>query len=127
MIQSKFISSILDLLLEGDEAGMNARRQLDFLTDNTYTYTTLGVFITFDHTEGIEPFRMEAGNINIDGVIIDSPELDYGATAMVVITNGLVDYLEIWARGAAYPERDLAHYTLTQVWEGSPGREIRVA
>jgi len=61
----------------------------------------------------------------LNGVEIESSELELGAEAMVIIKNGLIDYLEIWSYNGEYPEKELTSYTLTQQWIGSPGRQIK--
>ncbi len=126
MIKSKFISDILDLLLDGDALGQNARPQMKFLTDKEYNYTGVGLFVNFGHSDGIEQFRLRTDKIRINGVEIKSSEFDIGAEAMVEITNGLIDYLEIWSYSGEYPKKELTSYTLTQGWTGAPGREIKV-
>ena len=42
MIKSKFISDILDLILDGD-----VRNQKDYLTEKDYEYTGVGLFVNF--------------------------------------------------------------------------------
>jgi hypothetical protein len=126
MIKSKYISDILDLLLDGDDLGQKARFQIDFLTETNYTYTGIGVFVKFSHDDGIEQYTLKTDHTVINGVEIKSTELDIGAEAMVFISNGLIDYLEIWSYNGEYPARELTSYTLTQGWANAPGREIKV-
>lgn len=126
MIKSKFVTDILDLLLDGDALGQSARLQMDFLTEHEYTYTGVGLFVNFTHANKIEQFRLETDTTIINGVEIKSPELDIGAEAMLHITNGLIDYLEIWSYSGEYPTKELTGYTLTQIWPGAPGREIKM-
>ena len=45
MIKSKYIYNILDLLLDGDDVGILARKQIEFLTENDIEYTGGGVVI----------------------------------------------------------------------------------
>src|ERR1041384_5216115 len=118
MIKSKFISDILDLLLDGDDLGQKARSQINFLTDKEYKYTGVGLFVGFGHLEGIEKFRLRTDKTRINGLEIKSSEFDTGAEAMVEITNGLIDCLEIWSYGGEYPTKELTSYTLTQGWTG---------
>lgn len=126
MIKSKLIADILDLLLDGDTLGTDARHQLAFLTDDEYNYTGVGVFVTFGHADGIERFKLTTDATRINGVEIISPEVDIGAEAMVEIKNGFIDYMEIWSYSGEYPTEELSTYTLTQAWPGSPGRQIKV-
>lgn len=122
MIQSKYIADILDLLLDGNDLERKARFQIEFLTDSDYTYTGVGLFVGFSHAEGIEQHRLDTNKAIINGVEIKSSEFEIGAEAMIVINNGLIDYLEIWSYSGEYPKKDLTNYTLTQNWSGSPGR-----
>ena len=124
MIKSKYISDILDLLLDGDDLGKKARLQVDFLTEKNYDYTGVGLFVSFDHSEGIEQYRLEADKIIINGVEIKSTNLEIAAEAMVHISKGLIDYLEIWSYNGVYPTAELTNYRLTQSWLKEHGREI---
>lgn len=126
MIKSKYISDILDLLLDGDDVGKSARPQIAFLTDANYNYTGVGLFVTFKHAHGIEQYRVSTEKNMINGVEIRSNELDIAAEAMASLNNGLIVYLEIWSYSGKYPTEELTNYTLTQSWNGSTGREIRV-
>ena len=49
MINSKFILNILDLLLDGDQEGILARPQINFLTVKEQIFTGPGTFIFFLH------------------------------------------------------------------------------
>lgn len=118
MIKSKYILDILDLLLDGDDLGRSARLQIDFLTEENYNYTGVGLFVIFDHASGIEQYRIKTENAVINGVEIKSAALEIGAEAMVSINNGLIDHLEIWSYSGNYPAKELSNYTLTQAWTG---------
>jgi hypothetical protein len=124
MIKSKFILEILDLLLDGENDGLMIRRQLDCLTDENYNYTGSGLFVTFLHNDNNSTKRIQKDNLVLNGVLIKSSELEIGADATIFITNGIIDYLEIWSQSGDYPKRELADYILTQVWEDSPKRQI---
>jgi hypothetical protein len=124
MIKSKFIIDILDLLLDGDNDGLMIREQLDYITDETYKYTGSGLFVTFSHSDSISTKRIKKDNLVLNGVLIKSSELEIGADATVFITNGIIDYLEIWSQSGDYPKRELMDYVLTQVWEDSPKGQI---
>jgi len=124
MIKSKFILEILDLLLDGDNDGLMIRRQLDCLTDENYNYTGSGLFVAFSHNDNISAKRIQKDNLVLNGVLIKSTELEIGADATVFITNGIIDYIEIWSQSGDYPKRELTDYVLTQVWEDSPKRQI---
>ncbi len=126
MIKSKYVSDILDLLLDGDEVGRKARRQVEFLTEKSVLYTGVGVFVSFDHSDGIEEFKLSDDNSVINGVEIGSADLEIGAEAMVHTINGLIDHLEIWSYSGKYPDREFTNYILTQGWLNGQGRKIEV-
>lgn len=126
MIKSKFIKDILDLLSDGDSFGESIRRQVDYLTEKEYIYTGGGLFVNFSHTDGIEKFKTDDEELILNGVIIKSKEIEFGAEATVFCAKGLIDYLEIWSHDGVYPKIELRTYTLTQEWTGSSGRQIVV-
>src|ERR1700678_2466380 len=98
MIASRFILNILDILLNGDEFGTAIRPQIPFLPDAEYDYTGVGVFVTFYCDKGIDKYEMTGEKrIVLDGVTITSPELKIGASAILFINEGVVDFLEIWS------------------------------
>lgn len=125
MLKSKFISDILDLILDGDEAGIKAKSQIQFISESDYEYTVAGVFVGFQHENGIEKYRCEKNDLILDGVEIKSPELEIGANCTLFFSDGIIDNLEIWSYGGDYPKSDLTKYELTQVWENSPQKTIK--
>ncbi len=125
MLTSKFISHILELLLEGDEDVMNAKSQIQFIANIDYQYTRSGVFITFENRPGIEKYRCYKNNLVLDDVEIKSPQLEIGANCILFFKNGLIDYLEIHSFGGDYSDTELSTYELTQVWVSSPKRIIK--
>jgi hypothetical protein len=125
MLKSKFIADILELLLDGDSYGIKTKPQIDFITESDYEYTGNGVFIGFEHTNGIEKYRFEEVDLIIDGVEIKSSELEIGANCTLFFSNGIIDNLEIWNYGGTYPNTELKDYELTQIWEGSEGKKIK--
>jgi len=124
MIKSKYIYDILDLMLDGDEEGFAARRQLPYLTEDEFEYTDSGVFIWFSHGQGIETFRIQPEDLVLDGVFIEGPN-HIQADAILFFADGKIDYLEIFCHQGDYPASDLKRYTLTQIWEDSYGRTIK--
>jgi len=129
MISSKFIFDILDMLLDGDEAGKALRRQVDYLTDTEYDYTGIGLFVTFQPSQGILKYKCEEERIVLDGVSITSTELGIGASAIIFATNGVITTLEIWSYDGEYPRKELSNYVLKQegtfgaaCWEMSAGQ-----
>lgn len=124
MLKSKFITDVLELLLDGDNDGIKARSQIKFITESDYEYTGSGVFVGFEHQSGIEKYRCEKNNLILNGVEIKSSELEIGAKCSLFFKNGLIDYLEIWSCDGIYPQTELTKYELTQVWENSPRKKI---
>ena len=124
MIKSRFIQDILALLLDGDKEGMETKRQIDFISESKFDYTGAGVFISFDHSDGIEKYKAEKPDLILNGVTIKSPELEIGADSTLFFKNGLVDYLELWSFDGVYPKNEILEYELTQEWKGSPMRKI---
>ncbi|MFC3811427.1 hypothetical protein [Lacihabitans lacunae] len=127
MIKCKLIANILDLLLDGDNDGLTLRNQINFLTDTRYNYTGAGVFVTFSHSDQISKYKLERHELVINGVDIKDEAGNIDADAQVFVKNGLIDYLEIWSRTGDYPDKELDNYTLTQVWDKSPSRQIKKA
>ncbi|WP_055437654.1 hypothetical protein [Lacinutrix algicola] len=126
MLKSEFISNILELLLDGDKEGIDAKLQLEYLTESDYEYTGSGVFIGFEHKNGIEKFKADKSDLILDGVRIKSTELEIGADCTLFFKNGLIDNLEIWSFSGNYPKKELSDYELTQEWKNSPDRKIIV-
>ncbi|MFB9865218.1 hypothetical protein [Rufibacter immobilis] len=123
VIQSKYIRDILTLLLDGDPEGLAAKKQLDYIRENKSNYTGAGVFVSFEHLQGIVSYKTENKELILDGVIINSPELNIGAIATLFFKDGLADYLEIWSYDGEYPEKELRNYELKQEWNESPNRK----
>ncbi|MPM45737.1 hypothetical protein SDC9_92428 [bioreactor metagenome] len=48
MVKSKYISDILNLLLNGDNEGLLARNQLPFITEENFDYTGGGLFVRME-------------------------------------------------------------------------------
>lgn len=53
MVKSKYISDILELLLDGDEESLLAKSQLPFITEKDFSYTGSGFFVDFTHSKEI--------------------------------------------------------------------------
>lgn len=85
MIKSKYISTILELLLDDGIDGIKAKSQIKFLTDIEYDYTGSGVFVMFKHELGIKNPISESEKIVLGGVIIEStePELRAGCNSFL--------------------------------------------
>jgi hypothetical protein len=124
MIKSKLVLNIIDLLLETDEHESSLRKQLNFLQESQVEYTGAGAFISFESSEGIEDFRIPKNSAIINGVKIESSELNIGGEACLFISEGIIDYLEIRSYDGSYPKHEPIDYVLTQIWENSPRRKI---
>ncbi|WP_242927680.1 hypothetical protein [Pontibacter vulgaris] len=125
MVKSQFIKDILTLLLDGDKEGVEAKKQIDFLTESKIDYTGVGVFISFKYEKGIEKFKATKSDLILNGVTIKSPILKRGADTTLFFKDGLIDNLEIWSFDGEYPQKELNEYELKQEWEGSPRRDIK--
>jgi len=124
MINSKYISDILDLLLDGDNEAIAVRPQLKYLTDSKYDYTGSGLFVTFSHSDGIEKHKYSKDDLVLLGVKITTSEYAIEADGSVFLKNGFIDNLEIWCYKGDYPQKDLTKYTLSQAWNNSPAKQI---
>ncbi len=116
MIKSAFIHDILMSLLDGDDYYKAIRPQINFISDDSYEFTGVGVFVSFIYIDEIFKHKIKDENIILTGVEIKSSELEIGATATLFFKDGIIDYLEIWSYCGEYPERELADYTLVQQW-----------
>ncbi len=124
MIKSKYISDILELLLDGDAERLVARPQLAFITEENFDYTGGGLFVKFLHSDGIANHKVFKSDLILNGLKIQTTEYPIEADATLFFTDGLIDYLEIWCYLGDYPKQDLIKYTLTQIWENSPNKTI---
>lgn len=125
MIRSKFVASIVDLLLDTHPQENSLRQQLFCLEESEIEYSGSGAFISFAYSERIKPLLVSDTLERLGGVKAESPELGDGAEASLVIDHGIIDYLEIWCYAGPYPEYELQDYTLTQMWHTSPGKVIK--
>ncbi len=115
MLKSKFISDILTLLLDGDEKGISASKQIPFLEESDYEYTGSGVFIGFSSSTSIHEFIVSTKDkLILEGVKIESPELEDGANCILFFKDGIIDFLEISSRSGNYPKKELSKYKLIQ-------------
>jgi hypothetical protein len=126
MIKSAFILNILDLLLDGDKEGKAIRPQIEYLTESEYDYTGVGLFLNFQKTEEILNYKYPEDRVILDGVTITSPEIKIGASAILFLNSGIIDYLEIWSYDGEYPRKELTSYVLKQEGTYTTGRQITV-
>jgi hypothetical protein len=125
VINSKYISDILELLLDGDEETLYARQQLPFITEKSFNYTGGGLFVNFTHSDEIINYKI-SNNLLLGEVKIQTTEFPIEADATLFFKDGLIDYLEIWCYSGDYPKQDLTKYTLIQIWENSPNKIITI-
>ena len=112
MVRSKYITDILEHLLDGDDAGLSAKQQLHFITEENLEYTPSGLFVTFAHSDGIAEHKVADEDLILDGVEIHSTEFPIQAHAFLYFSNGIISLLEIWCYLGNYPVHDLKEYTL---------------
>ena len=122
MINSELINDILDFSLEGEQFEDELTQQVEFLSIKEEEYTGTGLFVHFNHTEGIEKFRIETDgkNLNVDGKSTDRIEkvelinkhINIQADTCIHLTDGLIDCVEIWNKLGSYPESELLTYEL---------------
>lgn len=115
MITNQFIADILDLVLDEQGDGLALRKQIPFLIEDEHDYTGMGVFISFAHHDGIEPYKLSNDrSIELNEVDIKSSDLATGGSAVVHVNEGVIDCIEIWAHDGNYPDQELSDYTLSQ-------------
>jgi hypothetical protein len=124
MIKSTYIADVVDLLLDGAVDADACRPQIELLSDTIYGYTSGGAFVSFSHHDDIAQYKSRDKNCVLDGVKITSTDFEFEADATLCFRNGIIHNMEITCKQGSYPRRDLTKYTLTQVWDGAPGREI---
>jgi hypothetical protein len=117
MIRSQFIRDIISLLLDGDDEYILIRKQADWITEENFKYTGHGVFVHFKLEEQALKYRLDMKDFWLNGVLIKSDEIDIAAEAIIDVSKGLINYLEIWSYGEMYPRKDPDHYVLEQQWK----------
>lgn len=124
MIKSNFIADVVDLLLDGDADGIEARPQIALIADTLFGYTSSGLFVTFSHPENISPYKCAKDDLVLKGVKITSVQFQVEAEATLYFKKGIIDHIEISCSRGNYPRQDLPSYTLTQIIAGLPGKQI---
>lgn len=136
MIKSQLILDVFDLLFDDFEHEENLRNQIPFLTENESVHTGIGLFINFKNENGIEDYKIPIENtehkdvngkaiLGINGVEMKNNELKIFADIDVQITDGIIDYVQIWNKiGKDYPIHEPTKYELKQVWVNSKNRKI---
>ena len=132
MIHSKLILDIFDLTFDGYESADLVRSQLPFLTEKRFDRTGVGLFINFNHEKEANNYQVQTKkstdiekNEGVDerltGVEITNESLKIMALADIVLTDGIVDYIEILNyNGEDYPIEEPKHYELYQMWLEPP-------
>lgn len=114
MIQPAFIRDIIYTITEGVEAAPLLRSQIEQLSVKEIEYTQTGCFISFE----IPPKQLLERKIDrdliLDGLLINSVELEKGAEAILYITSGLITDLELWCLSGKYPQKELTNYSLSR-------------
>jgi hypothetical protein len=123
MINSLYIQDILLLLIDGHKDEFNLKHQIQLLNDNEYTYTGAGLIVSFNYSNSIDKYKIDIDEI-LNGVSIESSELECGAYANLFFDNGMISYLEIFSNSATYPEKMFNDYVLSQDWLPNSGRKI---
>jgi hypothetical protein len=125
MIDSELIIDILDFTLESEECVEQLTNQMEFLSIKEEEYTETGLFVHFNHAEGIEKFRIETDgkNLNVDGkstyriekLELINKHINIQADTCVHLTDGLIDCVEIWNKVGSYPKAELVTYELKRL------------
>ena len=129
MIHSKLILDIFDLMADGYEFAGLLLGQIPHLTEAKFDHTGLGLFVTFSHNSEVESYRIladfngttkkEGVNSRLNGVEMRNEALGILADADIVLTNGIVDYLEVFNKiGEDFPLEIPKNYELHQIWLG---------
>jgi hypothetical protein len=136
MIKSQLILDVFDLIFDDFEHEEKLRNQIPFLSENEREHTGIGLFINFKKESGIEDYKIPIENTEdkdisgkaierINGVEMKNNELKIFAEIDVQITDGIIDYIEIWNKiGEDFPISELTKYELKQVWVNSKNRKI---
>ncbi len=136
MIKSQLILDIFDLIFDDFEYEEKLRNQIQFLKESKTEHTGIGLFVSFEAEKGIEKYKIpmekaENRDINgkaterINGVELRNGELKILADADVIITDGIIDYIEIFNKGGDdYPIAEPTKYELEQVWVDSKNKKL---
>lgn len=119
MITSEFILNILHLALTDDNTLASLQQQIPFLTIKEVKHTGIGLFIYLDlyNAAQVERHITTIKSTPITGVEIRSDKEKVLADAVVHVSNGLIDYIEIFNKnGEDYPVTELACYEMYQTW-----------
>lgn len=128
MIKSQILLDILDLALEGDVDIGLLKKQIPYLTEKSFEYTNIGLYVYFEQDSSIKNYRIYPNSITsfnqkgdefyrLDGVEIKNDVQNILADATVHLTNGLIDCIEIWNKIGFYPKSELLQYEIYQNWK----------
>lgn len=110
-------------MLDDDAAYDLVSQQVDYITEDHFEYTGSGVFVYFKMEEEGKKYRAHLEHNRLNGVLVKSEEMDIGAEATISLSDGLIDFLEIWNYGDVYPSGEPVHYTLEQAWKKDESRK----
>lgn len=111
MIQNKFIKDIVDYIVKETESIFHLSRQTPFLTENEFSYTGVGLFVSFSLDCNKTDYLTDI-TVNLFGARIVSPNLPLGATAHIFLESGIIRYLEILANSGEFPQKEIVNYRL---------------
>ena len=122
MIESDLINDILEISIEGEKYEDQLQNQIELLTIKEEEHTGTGLFVYFEHQDGIEKFRIPSSgkNLDVEGKPTERIEkaelinehINVQADTCVHLTNGLIDCVEIWNKPGPYPKGELVTYRL---------------
>ena len=111
MIESNNIKELLEKIIAINDYN-DLYKQLDNISIIDYEYTGMGVFVSFSKSVLNNDYKLPLKGLSkFNGVVIKSNEIkDAGAHAILVLEDGLIEYLEIEAFWGDYPYCDIKNY-----------------
>jgi hypothetical protein len=101
----------IDLLLR-DETFAALRRQLAAVAQVKRRESGAGVFVEFEFGTDVERLA-DMGSLDIDGVFATGTECEE-IGFILFVKDGLIDYLEAYVFGNAYPSYEACDYVLSR-------------
>lgn len=124
MIESDFISSIVQLTVEGEKFEDILLEQIRHLTEKEVQHTDVGLFVYFENKPEIEKYRLSESQLfdlfggfahRLEKFELISSEMNVLADITVHFSNGLINCLEIWNKLGDYPKEELVSYELKRL------------